>query len=334
MTQPLWIAESDVVAALSLEEALPALEAGLARLATGEGTTIPKAMHAWSGGSMHTLGAYDAVVGLAAFKSWINTPRGAVAILTLLDADKGTLRAVIEAGVLGALRTSGVTGLATRELADVGADEITIIGSGRQAQLQLAAIALVRPPTLVRFWSPTAERREAAADIAAKRFGLKTKACVSLVDALRDAPIVTTVTRAREPFLKLAQLAEGAHVNAVGAILPGHAEVEGEIIAFADAVVCDSVDAVTRSSQEFASAAVIPGNRLAEAKDLSSLLASPGLNRPPAPRVTLFKSVGIGASDLAIAAEVITRCERRGLGRAFDAPVPVLPRWRADSKEN
>lgn len=332
MTDAIWLTESDVVELISLEEGMGALEKGLCRLAGGGAASVPKAMHAWTGGSIHSLGAFDPVASLAGFKSWINTPSGAVAIMTVFDAENGSLKAIIEAGVMGAIRTSGVTGLATRELADPSADEAAIIGSGRQAQLQLAAIALVRPLKKVRFWSPTPAKREVAGEAARQRFGLDVVTCDTLDEAVRDAPIVATVTRAKDPFLTLDQLAHGAHLNAVGAILPGFAEVSPDVFAQADMLVADSVAAVS-GLREISGARAIEGNRLAHACNLADLLGTVGQNRPATPRLTIFKSVGIGSSDLAIAAEVIARAQARNVGRPIDTPQPMPPRWRGPISE-
>ena len=327
MSQARWITEGDVVGLLSLEEAMVPLEAGLRHLAKDGAATVPKAMHAWAGGSIHALGAYDPVVGLAAFKTWINTPAGAVALLTLFDTASGRLRAVIEAGVLGAMRTSGVTGLATRELAASDADEASIIGSGRQAQLQLAAIALVRPLRRVRFWSPTPEKREGAAAAARQRFGLDAVAVATLEEAVADSPIIATVTRARDPFLSRGLLARGAHLNAVGAILPGFAETMPDVLTAADMIVADSVAGVAglrEVSEAEASSPGIAGRII----DLPSLLVGSSV-RPADPGLTVFKSVGIGMSDLAVASEVLARAEAQNVGRDIDHPIPVPPRWRA-----
>ena len=322
-----WITEAEVVSLLSLQEALEPLEQGLRRLETGGGVTIPKAMHAWAGGSMHSLGAFDPVTGLGCFKTWINTPQGAVALLNLFDAATGLLRAVIEAGALGAMRTSGVTALATRELSPASADEVTILGSGRQAQSQLAAIALVRPPKRVRFWSPTPEKRTAAATMASDRFGLHATAVDTLEEALADAPIIASVTRAREPFLKADMLSPGAHLNAVGAILPGFAEMEPDVLIAASPIVADAVSGV-KALQEMASALEQDTTVADRVISLSKLLVDGVPGKPGETRLSVFKSVGIGASDLALAGEVLRRAESSGIGREIDHPKPTPPRWR------
>ncbi len=333
MSAARWITEANVEGLLTQEEALVALEAGLARLATDEAVTIPKAVHAWGGGSVHSLGAFDAVTGLAGFKNWVNTPRGAVALMTLFDIEQGSVRAVIEAGTLGSLRTSGVTALATRELADPAADDLAILGSGRQALLQLGAVALVRPPKRVRFWSPTGERREAAAASARDRYGVNAVAADTLEAALAGASIVTSVTRAKEPFLSLDLLAHGAHLNAVGAVLPGFAEVFTPVLTGADLVVGDSVAAVS-ALREMKEALVADPSLAGRTRSLTALLArraSGGGSRPPGSRLTVFKSVGIGASDLAVAAEVLRRAEARDVGRHLDPITPRPARWRRGS---
>ena len=330
MSAARWISEADVAELLSQEEALVALEAGLARLATDEAVTIPKAMHAWSGGSVHALGAFDAVSGLAGFKSWVNTPKGAVALMTLFDIEQGTLRAVMEAATLGSLRTSGVTALATRELAERDADDLAILGSGRQALLQLGAVALVRPPKRVRFWSPTRERREAAATAAGERFGVNATASDTLEAALDGASIVTSVTRAREPFLSLELLAHGTHLNAVGAILPGFAELFPPVLASAAAIVADNAAAVS-ALREMTEALAVDPSLGARTQSLATILATRakgGVVRPDHPRLTVFKSVGIGASDLAVAAEVLRRAESRDVGRPLEPITPRAARWR------
>ncbi len=327
MTSARWITEADVVSLLSLEEALVPLEAGLARLADGSSFTIPKAMHAWTGGSLHALGAYDAVEGLACFKTWVNTTNGAVAILQLYDADAGTLRAVIEAGALGAMRTSGVTGLATRELAESSADEVAILGSGRQALAQLGAIALVRSISSVRFWSPNSEKREAAADAARQRFGLHCVASATVEDAVRDVPIIASVTRAHDPFLTQSMLTEGAHLNAVGAILPGFAEVEAEALVQASIIAADNPDGILKL-REMKEAVDLDPSIIERTTSLSQLLAD-GAGRPAGSKLTVFKSIGIGASDLALASEVLRRAEAQNVGNVIDHPKPAAPRWRA-----
>lgn len=327
MADACWLTEKDVVGLISLQEALEPLEAGLKRLETDGGVSIPKAMHAWGGGSLHSLGAFDPVLGLGCFKTWVNTPKGAAALLMLYDTDTGSLRAVIEAGALGSMRTSGVTALATRELSASDADEVAILGSGRQALSQLGAIALVRDLKRVRLWSPTAEKRIAAAKMASERFGLNVVAVETLEEAVKDVPIIASVTRSKEPFLSRDMLGASVHLNAVGAVLPGFAEVEPDVMTGAEIIVADNVPTIM-ALHEMKSAMEQDPSVSERFVTLSSLLAEPGKLQPKGPRLSIFKSAGLGMSDLAVAGEVLRRAEAGNVGSPIGPQVPMPPRWR------
>ena len=55
---------------------------------------------------------------------------------------------------------------------------------------------------------------------------METVATTDPAQALRDASVVTAITRAVEPFVTGEMLAPGAHVNAVGAIVPSRRELD------------------------------------------------------------------------------------------------------------
>lgn len=121
------------------------------------------------------------------------------------------------------MRTSGISGLATEQLAAPAANIMALIGTGAQALAQVAAVAATRSLRELRVFSPTQEKRAAFVARAREAFAMEVVDAPSLAVALADAPIVTLITRAREPVLDSALLARGAHVNAAGAIQPRNA---------------------------------------------------------------------------------------------------------------
>ena len=68
---------------------------------------------------------------------------------------------------------------------------------------------------------------------------------------MKNAPIVTAVTRAREPIVTARMLAEGAHFNAVGAITPEREEFTQDVFARVDLIAVDMVESVKALSAEF-----------------------------------------------------------------------------------
>ncbi|WP_063052496.1 ornithine cyclodeaminase family protein [Nocardia arthritidis] len=304
-----YLSEAEVAELVSLAEVIDAVQDAVERETTGQAANIAKTMTAWGPASSgHALGAVDTTSGLLAFKTWVNTPVGASAVLTLFDIATGQLLATMAAGTLGALRTAAITGLATRLLADIQADDLAILGSGRQALRQVEAVNLVRPLRRVRVWSPDAERRAAFARTVGDTLGITTVVTDSVEEATREAPIITTVTRAREPFLRREHLAAGAHLNAVGAILPANAEFAPNLLADAGLVAVDNLDNARRSSRELRE---FFGEDFSTVRTLGELAVGTAA-RPIGSAPTVFKGLGMGLSDLA-AATVVAR--RIGLER-------------------
>lgn len=315
---PVWIAEGDVREAIDLAGAIDAVEHGLRLEAKGEGLTMEKTHVAWDGHTLHAIGAALAGRDLVGTKTWAHTAGGATPLLVLWEAGSGRLRAIVEAFGLGQLRTAAVSAVATRWLADPAADELAIIGTGKQALPQVAAVAAVRSLSRVRVFSPDAAHRAAFADrVRAEGFAPAVDESATVEDAVAGAAIVTTATRAREPFLHAAMLAGGAHVNAIGAITPERRELGDDVAGLASEVVADSPDAARRLSAEITSAQTV--------RALSDVVAA-GRQRPGGAELTLFKAMGIGLADVAVGAEVLDRVVAAGAGRPLPHPEKVPPR--------
>src|SRR3954452_329796 len=154
MADPKWLVEKEVSELIDLPAAIDAVEAGLRLEAAGQGRTMEKTHVAWGGGhTLHALGAALPGRGLAGTKTWAHTGGGATPLLIVWDAESIRLRAVIEAFVLGQLRTAAVSAVATRWMAATGADDMAIVGSGKQALPQVAAVAAVMPIRRFRVFS-------------------------------------------------------------------------------------------------------------------------------------------------------------------------------------
>ncbi|ORW41785.1 hypothetical protein AWB90_21210 [Mycobacterium paraense] len=305
---PRWIDEGDVVALVSLPEVIAAVRDAYLRAAAGEIVAMPKTFASWAGGTMHAIGATAVASGIAVSKTWAHTSGGATPLLAAWDADTGRLLAVIQAFALGQLRTSAITGTATALLAADGAQRLAVIGSGKQAEGQAAAVAAVRDIQDIAVYSPTAEHRESFAARISERSGVSARAATSVADALDQADVVVTVTRATEPFVSAPMLAERVHINAVGAITPERAELEPAVVARARRVVADDVAAARQLSPRELSA-----TNAAHVLSLGSALAAN--ERLDGEGVTIFKALGTGISDLAVAEMVLERAHAADVGR-------------------
>jgi ornithine cyclodeaminase len=322
----LWLTERDVVSLVPLNDAIDALERALGLLGNGQAFNVPKALAAYGdGSSMHSLGAGSPAAGYAGFKNWVFTRNGASALLVLFDAHDGSAAAVIEAAALGQLRTSAISGLATRWLSSQSARTLAVIGTGSQALTQAIAVALVRPLEAIRVYGRDPDRREAFVRRLAAEVRCRVTAESSVEAAADGADIVTLVTRAQEPFLTGRMLARGAHVNAIGAILPRNAEFEQDVFDRCSLLAVDDLGGVQKNSREF-------GTRFGAAGDWSAVqtldrLIAAGTHRPAGADLTLFKAMGMGVSDLAIALLIMERCVDTDLGLRIPQPVRGTLRW-------
>ncbi len=331
-TEPIWITEHDVVDLLHLGEAVDALERGLRIQGEGHAANMEKTAAHWGAGSnMHAIGAVYDQVGTFGTKTWGHTPGGSTPLLILWDAGTGRLRAIIEAFALGQMRTGAMSGVGTRWMSDPAAAELGVIGAGKQALTQVAAVIAVRPIRRVRIFSPTAERREAfAATLRALYPHIEFAACATADEAVRDAPIVTLITRAREPVLFAGMLARGTHVNAAGAITNERRELAEDLFPRADLVAVDTLQSAQELSSEFID--WYEGARSGDWSPVHTLadIVAGRVTRPHAPDLTIFKAMGMGISDLAVGLEVLARAHAAGRGRPIPHPDRVTPRLYAE----
>jgi alanine dehydrogenase len=301
-----WLSEQDVVAALDLAGAIRALRTGFAQEGSGQAAALPKTMLHFAGRStLHALGAALSAERLAGIKAWAHTPGGADPSLLLFDSETGALQAVIEAFALGQLRTAATAAIATDLLAKPDASRFAVIGTGKQALAQVAAVVHVRAIKEIRAYSTDPGRRAAFADLVASELGVGCSAASSAAEAVDGADVVTLVTRATSPVLTDAMVTAGMHVNAIGAIDLERREFEPSILGRCAAVVTDSHTDVRLRSSEFRDHFGADEAQWRTVLTLSQVVALGERERDPG-EITLFKGMGSGIEDVALGAAVLS----------------------------
>lgn len=326
MSAPLWITEKDVTSLMSLPEAVQALEATLRLEAAGAAKTMPKAhLMVGANDALHAIGGAVAGAGLCGTKTWVNVGGKSETVLVLFALEDGRLRAVIEATALGQMRTAAMTGVGTARLAAAAADELAVIGSGKQALPQAAAVAAVRKLKRIRVYSRRAEAREAFARAVRETLGIEGVAAPSLEAAVKDTPIVTLITNATEPFFTAALAARGAHINAMGAIVPARSEFTDDVFQRCAIVAVDSIVGVRELSAEFRRHYGEDEAAWGSVRPISALIAG-DVRRPKGADLTLFKAIGMGLSDLALGTAILAKAEAAGTAHHLPDRVKLPPR--------
>ena len=324
----LWLSESDVASMMDIGEAIAALEAGLFEESQGQAQNMVKTHVEWgAGATLHAIGAVFPKRGYAGTKTWPHTKSGATPLLVLFDSNNGQLRAIVEAFALGQLRTAAASGVATRCLASPEANEFAVIGTGKQAMTQVAAVLAVRPVRRIRVFSPNPEHRAQFAERVRSEFEIEAVAASSVREAVHGASIITIATRASEPVLSADMVVRGAHINSIGAIVPSRAEVSRDVLARATQVVTDSIPQAQKLSRELIDFFGANPAGWGAVRPLAEVIAS-RFKRAASDDLTLFKSLGVGVSDLSLGIALYERALERNLGNRIAQPRKVSPRLR------
>jgi alanine dehydrogenase len=307
----LYLTEAEVGELLTPADALEAVEGCFRRLAAGEVENRPRVRHRLEGGVFAVMSAVDRELGFAGLKSYAWLAQGTPFVVCLFDTNKAKLAAVIEADKLGQLRTGAASGVAAKFLAREGAESLGVLGCGWQAESQVQCIREAVPSIEeVVAYCRTEERLE---DFC-KRLGAEPG------ETHRDAgrqDVVVTATTSRDPVLRGEWLVEGALVCAIGANDRRSRELDNVVLERAAFVCCDSIEQSKLESGDLIEPIEQGMLDWLEVHELQEVVAGEVQGRQSPDDVVLFKSNGLAAWDVAIAAVALERARERGVGKEF-----------------
>ena len=281
--------EDEVRRLLPMEDLIPAMADALRELSAGAvlqplRTVLPVSEH---GGFLGVMPACGRALGakLVTFYPQNKDIHTHHAMILLFRPETGEPLAVMDGRLITEMRTAAVSAVATRLLARADPKVLTILGSGVQARSHLEALRLVREFTEVRVWSPR------NAESFAREF--RVLAATSPEEAARGADVIVVATAATAPVLRGEWLAPGAHINAVGATRPNWRELDDEVLRRATIYV-ESREAALKESGDLIAAGKEP-------IEIGEVIAGKQRGRTSVDQITLFKSVGVAAEDVAAA---------------------------------
>lgn len=228
-------------------------------------------------------------------------------VVAVFDAATGAVITTIDGTELTARRTAAAAALAARKMMRTDSRRLAVIGTGAlSAELAEAHLA-VHDFAEVEICGRSQAKAEAVAAALRDRTGRRAAASTDIGTAVAHADVIAAATTATVPFICSDDVRPGTHIGAVGAFTPKMAEVDGETLKRAT-LYADSLDSVLIKGGEVVQAL----NAGLFARDhirggLTDILAAPGPIRTSAEEITVFKSVGYAALDLAIAEFVVER---------------------------
>jgi ornithine cyclodeaminase/alanine dehydrogenase-like protein (mu-crystallin family) len=235
--------------------------------------------------------------------------------LLLSDPYTGEALSIMDAAFLTTMRNGATSAVATYYLARREVNEIAILGTGSQARTQLMGVCAVRNVNGALVLDPDVQARRSFANQMSKALGIPIEPVADVRAAIEMADIVITATRSREPLLRGEWLRAGAHINAVGAHLPDARELDTEAIRRAK-VVTDQASACLAGAGDLIlpiQEGVISAEHIHA--DLGQIIAGLKPGRENEEEITLFKSVGLAAQDVALGLHVYNLARQRGVGK-------------------
>jgi len=238
-------------------------------------------------------------------------------VVTLFDAERGVLLALMDSAAITSLRTAAASAVAAKYLAREDASVATICGCGEQGRSQLRALVTVRPIRLVHAFDANVVASERFAIEMANELGVEVVVANDLGAAARQSHIIVTCTPARRWLLGRADVSAGAFVAAVGADYPEKQEIEPTLMA-ESAVVVDMLEQCERMGDLHH--AITTGVMTRD--DVAAELADVVSGRKPGRRrdddVVVFDSTGTALQDVAAAGLAYERALAAGIGVPID----------------
>ena len=237
-----------------------------------------------------------------------------IGVFVLFDSTSGRPVAILDASELTAIRTAAASAVATQALARRDAGILAILGTGEQAARHLEALAIVCALREARVWGRSADRAAAFAARHAVSSDIRVVVASEARAAVDGADVICTTTAAHEPILHGAWLSPGTHVNLVGASTAAAREAD------------DAVVARSRFFVDFKPSALAQAGELRHAMEggavtdrhiqgeIGEVLNGTLRGRTAADDITVYKSLGIAAQDLAAAHRVYQSALQIGLG--------------------
>ncbi len=246
-----------------------------------------------------------------------NTARGLpshLGIVVLFDPETGALQTVMDARYITEVRTPAVSAVSVRHMARPEASRLGLVGAGVQARSHLRVIAAMRRLSRVRVWSPDASQVDAFVRDMSRALEVEIRAASSAEDAVRDAEIVVLATASERPVVENEWIVNGTHIVSVGACRPDQREMDPALVARSRVVVDSLAAAVVESGDIVLGMAEGCFGRDHLAGELGAVVAGAVAGRTGADEVTIFKSLGLAAEDVAAGALAARRAEAKGLG--------------------
>jgi len=236
-------------------------------------------------------------------------------LMVLLSARTGLVEAVfLDNGYLTDVRTAAAGAVAARHLAPSNVSTIGIFGTGVQAKLQLIAAAKARPVQRALIWGRDGDKALQVAQEMKTTLGIDVSACSEAAEMVAQCQLVVTTTPAKNAILSADWLHPGLHITAMGSDQEDKNELDPNIFARSDLVVCDRISQCEKLGElrmALDTSALEGTGRVIE---LGNVIDGSVRGRQTQDEITVCDLTGTGVQDTAIATLALSKVNRAHTG--------------------
>ena len=249
--------------------------------ADGRAAQQPRMRIEASGVKLSTLGGVIPELGVAGAKIYTTIGGRFSFLIALFSTETGDPVATFDANSITRWRTAAVSLLAARVGAVPRPGAIVVFGTGVQGLAHVEAFSRAFPDAELRIM----DRRATEAE---KR------------TALEGAGIVVTATRSATPLFDGRWVSPGAFIAAVGSSRPDTRELDDSLLQRSARVIVEWREQTLREAGDLVLAPAALRDKL-EIVELGDVLAGKAPGRLTEGDIVVFKSVGVGIEDVAVA---------------------------------
>ena len=327
---------------LDMRSCIDAVESAFRSRGLGGRADSAVAAVALEDGKLHAkLATLDGAFSYAVTKINANIPanpsrRGLPSIqgvVVLFDALTGIPVALMDSGVITAMRTAATSAVAARWLALGNASSLAVIGCGVQARAHVEALLQVRPIRRLRAHDLNAAAADAFCAEMQMTHALDCASLPSARDAAHGSEIIVTSTPSKRPILGIGDVDQGSFIAAVGTDSEDKQELTVDLLRSA-VVVVDDIDQCARIGDLHHALVAEAMTASAVRASLDQIVSGRVRGRVDDAEIIIFDSTGVAIEDAAAAAIVYEKARAAGVGTDLSfggAPLPTAISARSSS---
>ncbi|MDR1275401.1 MAG: ornithine cyclodeaminase family protein [Candidatus Accumulibacter sp.] len=311
---PLFLNESEVAQLLTMPLAIDAVEEAHRALSLANAIDIPRQRTRLQKTALHILQGALPERDAVGYKAYTSNRSGNRFLVHVFSAMTGALRVVVEANLLGMVRTGAASGVATRHMARADAEVLGVFGAGWQAEGNIEAVAAVRALKKIKVFSRDPEKLPGFCTKMAARLNVEVVPAASAEETVRGSDIVSTITTAATPLFDAKWLESGTHINAAGSNAIIRCEIGEDVLKRCARIVVDSVDTALKEAGDLLP--LLEKGRLNERQlvELGDVILGRVPGRSSTDEITIFESQGLAIQDLAVAVRLEALAREKNLG--------------------